>query len=250
MNRTVRRMLVVSSLVLLSMAQRSMAQQGQISVNRGGVQQNYVLTPNGAFRVNDDGSTDPVDPASEPALQGINIPNMAGGGNGDGPVISQSNGGGAIGRSFTGPNGNGGNGSNQSAQQMQQQLQQKMRQASDDALKKALGCSDQEWAVLLPKIQKVQALQSAVMPGSKLKAPTGGADTPGSVVQFGARVQDFQKVVTTDNVSDAQLAQRLASVREARDKVKVDLVQARKELTDVVTQRQEAILFQWGILAD
>jgi hypothetical protein len=103
---------------------------------------------------------------------------------------------------------------------------------------------------LLPKIQKIQALQSAVMPGSKLKATPSGADAPGSVVQLGARVQDFQKLVTSDNVSDAQLAQRLASVREARDKVKADLVQARKELIDVVTQRQEAVLFGWGILAD
>jgi hypothetical protein len=104
--------------------------------------------------------------------------------------------------------------------------------------------------VLLPKIQKIETLQSAVMPGSRLKGPVGGADVPGSVVQLGARAQDFQKLITSDNVSDAQLAQRLASVREARDKVKVDLAQARKELTDVVTQRQEAILFDRGILAD
>jgi|GEM_PF-5251412 len=254
MNRTVRGILVVASLVVALMAHRSMAQQGQISVNHNGVQQNYVLGPDGTYRVNDDGSLQQVDPASEPGLQGLSIPNMAtpnsGGNNGGGPNSPGGNGQGGSMLNRPRGNGNGGGGSGQSPQQMQEQMQQKMRQAAEESLRKALGCSDQEWAALLAKIQKIEVLQSAVMPGSRLKAPTGGVDAPTSVAQLGARVQEFQKLVAIKDASEAELAQGLASVREARNEVKADLVQARKDLTDVVTQRQEAILFDRGILAD
>jgi hypothetical protein len=249
MGGRVSRILVISSIVVVLTAHRSMGQQGQISLNRNGVQQNYVIGPDGTYRVNDDGSLQQVDPASEPALQGLSIPNTAssGGSNvGSAANFPLGKGNGSAGSSFSGGNGNSGVGMVMSPQQMQQRI----RQMSDDSLKKALGCSDQEWAALLPMIHKIQALQVAVMPGSRLKAPPRDADAPTSVDQLAQHVEEFEKYLSGNDVPDEILVHELASVREARDNVRADLVQARKELTAVVTHRQEAILFDRGILAD
>ena len=57
MNRTVRRILAVSGLAACLMANRSMAQQGQIGgSNDDLIHEHFVVTPNGNFLVNDDGS--------------------------------------------------------------------------------------------------------------------------------------------------------------------------------------------------
>src|SRR5439155_26866911 len=101
-----------------------------------------------------------------------------------------------------------------------------------------------------PKIQLIQTLQNASLPGAKAMAGNGGGHLPASVNIVQARLQEFQKLVNDKDVADPQVRQALASVREAHGRVKTELAQARKELTDLVTPRHEAILFQKGILAD
>jgi hypothetical protein len=256
MNRKIRTILVVSGLAVAAMAHRSMAQdqqgqvvqqgqtpQGQISIAKDGVQQNFVIRPDGTYLVNDDGSLTLVDPNSMPAMPGVAVFSnpVNGGGNTGGP---------GGGNSGAGPNVAGGKGKDQSGADFAQQLQQKARQQTLDSLRKALACSDDEWAILLPKIQKIQDLQSAVMPGAPVRAPKSGADVPPSVAQLGARIEEFQKLAANTDAPDAQVMQAMASVREARNNVRADLVRARKELTGLLTPHQEVILFQRGILAD
>ena len=50
-----------------------------------------------------------------------------------------------------------------------------------------------------------------------------------------------------DTAAD-EIAKKLASLREARDKARADLLATQKELKEVLTQRQEAVLVTMGML--
>jgi hypothetical protein len=72
------------------------------------------------------------------------------------------------------------------------QLMELARQRAADSLKEALGCTDAEWAILWPKIQLIQTLQGAVMPGQKAMAMKGGQNPPPSVNIVHARLEEIQ----------------------------------------------------------
>ena len=62
------------------------------------------------------------------------------------------------------------------------------------------------------------------------------------------RMQELQTMLENPDTPDNQIKQKLDSVREARDRACAQLDQARKDLIDLLTTRQEAILFGLGIL--
>jgi Spy/CpxP family protein refolding chaperone len=45
-----------------------------------------------------------------------------------------------------------------------------------------------------------------------------------------------------------EIKAKLTALRDARAKAREELTKARKDLTDLLTQRQEAVLVQFGIL--
>ena len=73
-----------------------------------------------------------------------------------------------------------------------------------------------------------------------------GAASAGSN-ELRVRQQDLQRAID-NNSSEQEIKQKLASLREARQRAREELAKARRELTDLLTQRQEAILYQRGIL--
>lgn len=139
-----------------------------------------------------------------------------------------------------------------------------MRQRISDSMKEALGASDEEWKVLGPKVEKVQALQQDTGSGmsgiqSMMRRMGGGGGrggaanlssmfggNPNSEVQI--KSQDLEKALDNPNATENEIHIKLMAVREARERAKVQLAQARKELTELLTQRQEALLFQMGVL--
>ena len=74
--------------------------------------------------------------------------------------------------------------------------------------------------------------------------PFGGQDDNSPVAQAS---RDLQKAIE-GNASDDEYKAKLAALRDARAKAKAELTAAQKELKEVLTQRQEAVLVTNGML--
>ena len=62
------------------------------------------------------------------------------------------------------------------------------------------------------------------------------------------KIQLLNEALDNKDMPESEVRARLASVREERDKVRAELAKARAELTELLTPRQEATLFQMGML--
>jgi hypothetical protein len=145
-----------------------------------------------------------------------------------------------------------------------------MRQQQAQQMKEELGASDEEWAVLQPKIEKVTSLQAdagggvagiAGMLGRLGRGAGGGGGGGGRTnmmsalrgltgmsAEMSAALEALNTAMDNPNANDQLIKERLNAVRTLRAKAKVDLEAARKDLIELLTQRQEAILFQRGLI--
>lgn len=127
--------------------------------------------------------------------------------------------------------------------------QEAIRRAN--AMKQELGCTDEEWNVLGPKIQAIELLQTTL--GERPLGPGGkGATVPvpsimAAVTDLRARQGDFRRAIA-DRYLEPDIKSKMASVREARSRARQELVRTQKELTELVTIRQEAVLLERRIL--
>lgn len=155
-------------------------------------------------------------------------------------------------------------------EQMQQQIQQMM----SDRFKEQLGISDEEWVVIGPKVMKVLTLSSQSMgnpmrmmigrPGAQGFGPQGpGQQRPGQQGRpnirdrisgiFGQNGGDdsmleLQNLLEDENADTNKIKQLVAKVRREREKSQRELAAAKKELRELLTVRQEAILISMGLL--
>jgi hypothetical protein len=133
------------------------------------------------------------------------------------------------------------------------------RQRFMDNIKDQMGAKDDEWKVIEPKLGKVVDLnfQSRVR-GMGMFGNRGGnnggngggnnrggqnADNP-----VAKAMQDLRETLDNKDASADDIAKKLTALRDARDKAKSDLVAAQKDLKEVLTQRQEAVLVMMGQL--
>jgi hypothetical protein len=142
-----------------------------------------------------------------------------------------------------------------------------MRSRITGRIQDQVGFTDEEWAVVEPKIWRVMALQvdtGAGGLGGMLGAFRGrGGAGPGgfnfstmlsqifnngraSVVT--TKRDELQAAVDNQDSTPQQLAIKLEEYRTAVKKAKGELVQAQSDLRDVLTLRQEAMLIQMGFL--
>jgi len=129
------------------------------------------------------------------------------------------------------------------------------RQMMMDRLRDRLKASDEEWAVLQPKLEKVMQAQQNSMGGGGMGmffgrggpgGPGGGNDNPSPMAKA---ARDLQAAVGDDaNVDKAELAKRMAAYREAREAARKELADAQKALLDVLTPQQEAVLLAAGMV--
>ncbi|MGB2819499.1 MAG: hypothetical protein WBF17_00855 [Phycisphaerae bacterium] len=138
---------------------------------------------------------------------------------------------------------------------------EEFRRRMSDQMREDLGCSEDEWKVLQPRIEKVQELQRQGRGGFRGFGGRGGRGRgPGGEVQRpeGAPEQEQPEVekktealrsLLDDKASGAQaIKAALAALRKAREQAQQKLVAARKDVREVVTMRQEARLVLMGIL--
>jgi hypothetical protein len=156
-------------------------------------------------------------------------------------------------------------GGNRDPAQMQQRMEQ-FRQQMSDRMKQAFGATDDEWKILQPKLEKVQTLarQSRGGGGMGMMSGRGGpgggrggndkggdrggqpSDRPQSEVE--KKGDALQKVLENKEAKAEEIKAALGGLREARAAAKKELEVAQKELSEVLTVRQEAQCVAMGLL--
>jgi hypothetical protein len=126
-----------------------------------------------------------------------------------------------------------------------------MRERFMNNIKEQLGAADDEWQVLQPKIEQVMAAQRTGRGGAFAGAMGRGrgGDRPAeqeTAVQTASR--ELRTALENRNASAEELGRKLAALREAREKARLELAAAQKELKELVTVRQEAQLVSLGLL--
>jgi hypothetical protein len=131
------------------------------------------------------------------------------------------------------------------------------RQMRMDQLKADLGCTDEEWTALSPKVEKVMKAQQDTRGGGGGRGGRGGRGggaggaapaAPAPTTEVGKAADALSKVLENKDAAPAEIKAALQALRDARAKAKTALEAAQKELKEVLTQRQEAILVEQGML--
>ena len=116
---------------------------------------------------------------------------------------------------------------------MQEQRAQQQQKALED-LKGQLGISDQEWAVVKPRVEKVYNLVHPLPPmGTRSEQPKTEVDRASS---------ELHELLRNESAAADQIKAKLGALRAAKLKAAQDLVTARQSL------RQEALLVLNGLL--
>jgi hypothetical protein len=137
----------------------------------------------------------------------------------------------------------------------------------ESRLKELLGASDQEWAVLQPKVEKLMDAQRLQMAGrgagmaQLFRSDRGGGDRGGNnnnnrpdrpqrpeeSSPVAVRTRELQDAIR-DNASPDVLKAKLAALRDARTKARDQYAKAQQELRELLTLKQEATLIMLGML--
>lgn len=126
------------------------------------------------------------------------------------------------------------------------------RQRMMDRVKEQLGATDEEWKALEPKVQKVMDAQRDARAGGGFRGRggrggQGGADNqPQSDVAKAS--QDLRTAIENKDTPADELKAKIAALREARQKARANLEAAQKDLKELLTARQEAVLISNGML--
>ncbi len=160
------------------------------------------------------------------------------------PTFAQDAGGGGGGR---GNGGGGGGGPRMTREEMRAEMAKRTQEA--------MGATDTEWAVLGPKIEKVQTMQFQAMAGRGMGMGRGGrGGGPGGPAAAGPSnpvadaVHELQTLLDNKDATPEQIKAKLTALRDARAKAKEELTKAQTELREVLSVRQEAVLVERGML--
>jgi len=125
-----------------------------------------------------------------------------------------------------------------------------MRERFMNSIKEQLKADDDEWKVLSPKIEKLMTAQRDARAGGggfRGRGGGGGGDNQPTTPVAKASA-DLRTALDNKDTPAEDIAKKLAALREARDKARADLAAVQKELKEVLTQRQEAVLVTMGML--
>ena len=143
---------------------------------------------------------------------------------------------------------------------------EEIRKMMLERLQERLGATPDEMQVLAPKLEKVMTAQRDAMSGMGMGmgrlfgrggrgggqggggggGGRGGFQMPETPVTKAAA--ELDTLLENKDAPDADVAAKLATLREARAKARADLQAAQKELQEVLTPRQEAVLVSVGMV--
>jgi hypothetical protein len=125
-----------------------------------------------------------------------------------------------------------------------------MQQRQLQAIRQVLGSSDDEFAVLSPKIEKLLTLRhDANLPGSGSGRIVGGSGVMPTQQPDGSPLPpvlfaraELQNAVQDPSAAPELIVQKLAALRAAQLKAQEEITTAEKDLISVLTPRQESLL--------
>jgi hypothetical protein len=125
-----------------------------------------------------------------------------------------------------------------------------------EALREQMKSSDDEWAVLQPRIQKVMDLKqglmsvtaSALSQASGRRFRGGGGRGGPAAMEYRQSLEDIGRTLANVPVSPAAVRRSIDAAREARAAAEEEVAAAQKDLIQLLTTEQEAILVQYGVL--
>jgi len=133
-------------------------------------------------------------------------------------------------------------------------------------LQTALGCTDEEWTAIEPKLTNVIQAQAASRRGGVMGFRGGMMDRrggmmgrPGAPGDLAGRrggpptmgsteATELRTALESEDTPVSEIKAKLKALRDARKKSEDALKKAREELREVLTTRQEARLVLFGIL--
>jgi hypothetical protein len=133
------------------------------------------------------------------------------------------------------------------------------RQQFLSRIKEQMGATDEEWSAISPKLEAVMNAQR----DTRNRGGFGGGRTrggnnadpnaqpqpqPGSDSAVAKAQADLRAVLDNKDAKPEEIKAKLTALRDAREKAKSSLAAAQKDLKDLLTQRQEAILVNMGFL--
>ncbi|GEM_PF-910016 len=141
----------------------------------------------------------------------------------------------------------------------QGQQTEQMQNMMSPRLKELLGSTDEEWAVIGPKVLKVVSLVSSQSSGFQLRSLMGrsnaqgntqvrGGDTRASANTGDKTLEELQTLLASEDTTSTQIKNKVSEVRKARETAKQDLAKAQKDLRELLTLKQEATLISLGLL--
>jgi hypothetical protein len=132
-----------------------------------------------------------------------------------------------------------------------------MEQMMTERFQELLGCTDEEWQVIGPRVLNLFTLSNQSS-GSSMRSMFGRSsrgddtnsrrDTDDSGSQEDELLARLQELLEEENPSTSEIKGLMNQIRSARQAVEQELAQAQKELRELLTVRQEAILFAMGLL--
>jgi hypothetical protein len=132
---------------------------------------------------------------------------------------------------------------------------QQMEQRADQMIQQTLKVSDEEWAVIGPRVREVRTLARQAGGGRGMRRMAGGGRFGNQPANFqdqndpsSQALAALQKTLQQENPSNAQLQQQMTELREAKAAANVQLAKAQAELRELLSVRQEAVLVTMGIL--
>ena len=120
-----------------------------------------------------------------------------------------------------------------------------IREMMAQRFKAALGCTDEEWEVIGPRVEKVVEVQFQARFG---RGGFGGPGGRGGMFQGSPEAQALSEALQSEDTSNEDIKAKLKAFRDAAKKKEVELKKARDELREVLTLRQEARLVLMSIL--
>ena len=136
-----------------------------------------------------------------------------------------------------------------------------MRAQMMTRIKEQLAATDEEFTALQPKLEAVMNAQRDTRGGGfggRGGGRRGGqqnADTatppqpqPGADSVVAKAQAELRTVLDNKDSKPEEIKAKLTALRDAREKAKLTLASAQKDLKDLLTQRQEAVLVNMGFL--
>jgi Spy/CpxP family protein refolding chaperone len=123
-----------------------------------------------------------------------------------------------------------------------------MREMMAQRFKVALACTDEEWEVIGPRLEKVLEIQFQERFARSALAAQGGPTGRGGRFQASPEAQALSDAIQSEDTPDKEIKAKLKAFRDAAKKREAELKKARDELRKVVTLRQEARLVLMSML--